>query len=268
MQVLPCSRLRVFFRVGVGALTHLKQCESKFDRPVQECLHAVSELPGALHSLPRAVRCGERPLVSGGVDDLALLVPVSERVGVAVPLLLVYAVEVWVGAGQTIESAFLQYPSHLSEHRARVRDEVQRVPVPDDVESGLAEHGQIAHVSLHCLYLQAVVVSGNAVPLELLFRQVYARDVRSKQSEGRRLLASARREAQDVESARVADEAVGIYQIPRHVFIQLKVRSRVLYAGARQIVPTLLIESCQIVQWHIHRLAILSVTQLMSRRYR
>ena len=105
------------------------------------------------------------------------------------------------------------------------------------------------------------MVSGNAVPLELLFRQVYARNVRSKQAEGRRLLTSAGREAQDVEAVCVADEAVGIYQIPRHVFIQLKVRSRVLYAGARQIVPTLLIESCQIVQWHFHRLAILCITQ-------
>ena len=132
--------------------------------------------------------------------------------------------------------------------------------MPYYVEHRLAEYREVAHISLNGLYLQAVVVSGNAVPFELLLRQVYARDVRSKQSECRRLLTSAGREAQDVESARVADEAVGIYQIPRRVFIQIKVRSRVLYARAGQIVPTLLIKSCQIVQWHIYRLAILSVT--------
>ncbi|KAG0732024.1 hypothetical protein G6F23_014728 [Rhizopus arrhizus] len=92
----------------------------------------------------------------------------------------------------------------LAPHRAHVGHVQVRDRLEHHIETAVGEGVQIAHVALHRAQLQAIARGDLTVLLQLPVGQVEHGDISAGRGQYRRLLSTARRQAQDAAAAYIA----------------------------------------------------------------
>jgi hypothetical protein len=166
------------------------------------------------------------------------------------------------------EPALTQDAEALAPDRPNLRTEDVRYGVKHQVERGIVERAQVAHVAEHRAQLEAFAIGDEPVLLELLRRVVEHGDVRARRGEHGPLLAAAGSKAQHVGALHVGWEPVAGHRLisdEHHAPVTCTSardrvgagRTRPLVVLLDELVPGVAVVSDG-VDWRVHRAIVLA----------